>query len=386
MDRAALVVSGAEPERIRPVFIYGQLLDPAIRARVLGAEHGVTRADMPSHGARATDCPSPPFSVPTAGDLSGLLLEDLSQEARARLDFYMQVQGLTRSRGEVLDGQGVRACEYFSADEAAPAAQPWRYQDWPAPCRAVTQQAADEIMRDFGQRPVPAVRARLDMIQQRAASRVRGAAAKYPARLRADWGPGAVRESDHRQPYGGFFTVEESTLSFRRFDGTMSPPVDRAGFVGGDAALVLPYDPARDRVLLIEQFRFGPWLRRDPRPWLLEPIAGRVDALETPEDCARREAREEAGLDLNRLIRAPEYYPSPGVDTEFFYTFLGLADLSGRDRMIGGLASEHEDIRLHVVGFDALMGLVSSGEVTNGPLVLLALWLAQNRSELRARA
>ncbi len=44
MDRAALVVSGAEPEKIGSVFIYGQLLDPVIRARVLDAEHGVRPA------------------------------------------------------------------------------------------------------------------------------------------------------------------------------------------------------------------------------------------------------------------------------------------------------------------------------------------------------
>ncbi len=243
-----------------------------------------------------------------------------------------------------------------------------------------------EIALCAGQVPAEALHARLGMIRTRAAARLRGRAHPAPASLRRDWGREAVRESARRLPWAGFFTVEQSELCFRRFDGAMSAPVERAGFVSGDAAIVLPYDPARDLVLLIEQFRYGPFLRDDARPWTLEPIAGRIDAGESPEEAARREAREEAGLDLERLEQVSAHYPSPGANSEFFYCYVGLARLDASMQGVGGLEAEAEDIQSHVIGFGRLMELVSSGEANCGPLVLLALWLEANRPRLRAGA
>src|SRR5690606_6735551 len=181
-----------------------------------------------------------------------------------------------------------------------------------------------------------------------------------------------------------FFAVEDHRLRHRRFDGSMGETLDRAVFVSCDAAVVLPYDPRRDRVLLVEQFRSGPMARGDRQPWLLETVAGRVDPGETPEEAARREAREEAGLDLGRLLPACGFYPSPAAKSEYLYTFVGLADLPDSRPGSGGVAGEGEDIRTHVVGFARLMELVESGEINNGPLIVLALWLAARRDRLRA--
>ncbi len=64
---------------------------------------------------------------------------------------------------------------------------------------------------------------------------------------------------------------------------------------------MLPYDPATDTVLLVEQMRLAPVMRGDPHPHSLEPIAGLIEAGEEPEDSVRREAMEEAGLELRGL-------------------------------------------------------------------------------------
>lgn len=224
---------------------------------------------------------------------------------------------------------------------------------------------------------------RLGPLLARAGARRRAAAQISPVTRRHRAGAQDIACQALRKPYAQFFAVEEVDLRFRRFDGSLSPQVSRAGFVSADAVAVLPYDPQRDRVLLVEQFRIGPFLRGDPQPWQLEAIAGRIDAGESPEAAARREAQEEAGLRVTDLRAVANYYPSPGAFTEYLYSFLALTALPDHAAGVFGLASEAEDIRGHLISFDQLMALAQSGEIGNGPLLLLAYWLAANRKQLR---
>lgn len=221
---------------------------------------------------------------------------------------------------------------------------------------------------------------RLPSLQVGAASRLR-AAASASRGLRI--GTGEVTALDQRLPHTGFFAVAEVDITYRRFDGEMSRGLTREIFQAGDAVTVLPYDPVRDRVLVIEQMRMGPFGRGDPLPWQLEAIAGRIDPGETPEDCARREAVEEAGLHLGALEKVAEYYPSPGALSEYLYSYVAICDLPDDAAGVFGVADEAEDIRGHLVGFDALMALVAAGEAGNAPLLLTALWLQRERERLR---
>ncbi len=242
--------------------------------------------------------------------------------------------------------------------------------------------AAVDIMAGLGHVDPLSQHDRRGAILVRAASRVM-AKQTGPTSLRHDADPGDLNAVALRQPYARFFAMEEVDIGWRRFDRSMVPPVTRAAFVSGDAVTVLPYDPRRDRVLLIEQFRAGPHLRGDPQPWQLEAIAGRIDPGEMPETAARREAVEEAGLDLGELLFVAGYYPSPGAVTEYLHSYVALAELPDGVAGVFGLASEHEDIRGHLIGFDRLMDLITSGEVANAPLILTAYWLARERSRLR---
>jgi len=139
-----------------------------------------------------------------------------------------------------------------------------------------------------------------------------------------------------------------------------------------------------DCVVLVEQFRIGPYARGARHPWTLEPVAGHVDLGETAETAARREVEEETGIVLRGLELISRSYPSPGCSSEYYHIFLGLCDLSAVRDGIGGLASEEEDIRRHIISFERLMELVDNGEAENGPLVLVALWLARQRDRLRS--
>lgn len=184
------------------------------------------------------------------------------------------------------------------------------------------------------------------------------------------------------EPYARFFSVEEMTLRHRRHRGDWSPAMLRAVFISGDAAVVLPWDPVRDNVLLIDQLRAGPVARGDHQPWLYETVAGRVDAGETPEEAALREAREEAGLHIRHLIPGPHNYPTPGMVAEFLYLYIGIADLPEAAAGFGGLADEDEDIRSHIVPRAELTRMAMQGEIRNGPLLSLTLWLELQHERL----
>jgi ADP-ribose pyrophosphatase len=248
------------------------------------------------------------------------------------------------------------------------------------PGGAEAEALARLVMEAYGELAPHQVRRRLGSLRVAAASRVRAAdAAKRGVRQ----GTGEVTLAARHQAHAGFFGLEILDLAHRRFDGTMSLRISREVFVSGDAVTVLPYDPVRDRVLVVEQFRTGPLGRGDPLPWQLEAIAGRIDPGETPEDAARREALEEAGLMLGRLERVADYYPSPGAMTEYIYSFVAICDLPDGVAGIFGAEEEAEDIKGHLLGFDALMAAVAGGEMSNGPMILTALWLQRERIRLR---
>ncbi|PWR18648.1 NUDIX domain-containing protein [Zavarzinia aquatilis] len=181
----------------------------------------------------------------------------------------------------------------------------------------------------------------------------------------------------------GFYPKTVLRLRHRRFDGTMSAEISRDILEQGGAAVVLPYDAASDRVLLIEQFRPAPLLMDDD-PWLLETVAGRTEPGEDPAETARREAVEEAGLAVTDMVRAAIGYPSPGCLKELATIFVGRCDLS-RSGGLHGLADEHEDIKVHVVTVDEALAMAADGRLRNMPALVALYWLALNRADLRRR-
>lgn len=255
-----------------------------------------------------------------------------------------------------------------------------------ASCADLAAEIARQILSAPNDLPPDRIAARLPMIGVWAASVLRGAGSPPSGGdLVSLRGPDDVRVVATDEPFAGYFAVQVSHLRHRTHAGDLSPVVRRETFVSGDAVVVLPWDPVRDRVLLIEQFRMAPFLRGDPQPWLLETVAGRVDAGETVEQAARREAQEEAGLTLDRLFPAINCYPSPGAFGEYLYLFVGIADLPDDVAGIHGLESEAEDIRGHVVDRAELTRMALDGRLANGPLVTLALWLELHVGALQAQ-
>lgn len=184
--------------------------------------------------------------------------------------------------------------------------------------------------------------------------------------------------------HAGFYPKVVVQMRYRRFDGSMSNMVSRDVLIQGGAAVVLPYDPAADLVLLIEQFRPGPMLMGDD-PWTLETVAGRIEAGEDPGEAACREAAEEASVEIQDLAKIADAYPSPGCLKEKTTLFIGRCTLAGKAAGVHGVVSEDEDIRTHIVSFDQAMKMADDGRLKNMPTLLALFWLAGRRDELRRR-
>lgn len=178
-----------------------------------------------------------------------------------------------------------------------------------------------------------------------------------------------------------YLEVDRVRFRHRLFAGGMSDKISREVLLRGEAVVVLPYDIARDRVVLVEQFRIGAYVNGEP-PWLLEAIAGLVEPGEEPAEVAIREAREEAGLDLTRVNRVFDFYPSPGALSEKATLFWASADTEGVGG-VHGLDHEHEDIRVHVLEFAEAMQALQDGCVRSATGLVALQWLALNRERLR---
>ena len=193
----------------------------------------------------------------------------------------------------------------------------------------------------------------------------------------------AVRLTASDELYRGFYRFQRLHLNHRLYRGGWTDTVRREVLIQPEATGVLLYDPAKDCVALVEQFRVGAYCREsEPRPWLLEIVAGLIEPGETPEGVAHREALEESGCTLRALEAIARYYSSPGGTNEFLHLYCGWAEL-GEAGGIHGLATENEDIRLHVLDSNDAFAAVTDGHIANGNTVMALFWLQLNRDRLR---
>ncbi len=355
--------------------------DPLLRI-VLGRDCAVDVETSSFENTALIDDPAcfPCLVAKDGGKVDGILFTPENEIEIERLTYFAACLGVYPLQTQ--DGKVTTFWrdKYQPHQEASNSPHGWSVT-WGAIALEVTQ----EIMAYHERRSANAVNAGLQMILSRAHARVE-ASKGVPANLRSLMQYDQIEVVQQDSPHAGFFVTRDFQLRHPTFSGGQSPVVRREVFVATDAAIVLPYDPVKDRVLLVEQFRMGPYGRGDIRPWMLEPVAGRVDPGETPEATASRECEEEAGLKLIALEKISSHYCSPGCSTEYFHLFLGVCDLPDLNTGQGGLETEHEDIRTHVLPFEAAMDLLTTGEADNGPLVLSLLWLARERERLRSAA
>jgi ADP-ribose pyrophosphatase len=367
------------------LFLFGTLRHAPLLRLVAGRDVPARPARLPGARVERALHGDWPVLVADAGSEAEGILVEVDAGALARLDYYEAVYGYGRGPVTVATEAGEAAAEVWRPHAPEPGSgEGWSLEAWDAKWAPVTLEAAGDILRRMGTQDPGRVGAIAGIIRARADAVLRTRAWRREGRIGTALGSGDVEIVRRLHPYDGFYAMEEITARHRRFDGETQREVVRAVFRVADAATVLPYDPVRDRVLFVEQLRFGPLVHGDPAPWLLEPVAGLIDAGETPEETARREAAEEAGLVVEDLHFVARYYPTPGGVAHALYSYVGIADLPDEAAGLGGHVEEDEDILGHVVTFAEAMELLEAGDLVNAPAILSLQWLAANRDRLRA--
>jgi ADP-ribose pyrophosphatase len=181
--------------------------------------------------------------------------------------------------------------------------------------------------------------------------------------------------------FQGYFKVVRYFFRHGLHQGGQSKVISREVFERGQAAAVLPYDPIRDEVVLIRQFRAGAYVAGH-HPFTWEIVAGIIENGETAEALVRREAVEEAGLTVVDLVPMQNVMLTPGACSEACHIFLGRADTATAGGIFG-VESEGENILVKVMSFSEAYALVERREVDNAVSVIALQWLALHREEIR---
>ena len=141
--------------------------------------------------------------------------------------------------------------------------------------------------------------------------------------------PSRIQVENEERISDGYLKVPRYLIRHEQYAGSWTQALSREVMERGEVAAVLPFDPARNEVVLIEQFRVGAWSADWAQPWLVECVAGVVEAGETPEEMVKREAREEADCDITALEPIARYFSTPGACSERVHLFCGRVDATG---------------------------------------------------------
>tara|TARA_Y200000002_G_scaffold297511_1_gene252148 strand:+ start:181 stop:762 length:582 start_codon:yes stop_codon:yes gene_type:complete len=176
--------------------------------------------------------------------------------------------------------------------------------------------------------------------------------------------------------YDGFFKMHEISLKYKKYDGSWSNEIKRELFGGAQVSAVLPFDPIKKKIVLIQQFRPGT-ISKNTNNYLNEIVAGIIDPGESPEIAAKRECLEETGYKIKKLTPIQGYFPAPGSSESFYHLFLGEVD-SKNGKKIMGLDKENEDILVESFEINQVKKMMQEGEFINGLTLIAIQWFFLN--------
>lgn len=168
-----------------------------------------------------------------------------------------------------------------------------------------------------------------------------------------------------------YFVLRNITYDLTRSNGEVIRH-KREVYDRGNGATILLYNPGKQSVVLVRQFRVATWVNGNEDGRLIETCAGLLDDDE-PEDCIRKEAVEETGYQVSNVRKVFELYMSPGGVTELVHFFVAEYDDNQRANAGGGV--EDEDIEVLEMPFAQALAMVKRGEIRDGKAVILLQYL-----------
>ncbi|MGB0835483.1 MAG: NUDIX domain-containing protein [Psychrobium sp.] len=181
--------------------------------------------------------------------------------------------------------------------------------------------------------------------------------------------------------FQGYFRMLKYYFTHALFGGGTSEIVERELFERDTAVAVIPYDPVRDQIVMVEQIRVGAF-EHDVNPWMVELVAGMIEEGEEADEVAKRELFEETGLECQRLEKLFSYLVSPGGTSERIDLYIAHVDAS-KAAAIAGLESESEDIRTLVMDVNCALEQLSKAKFQNGVTIVGLQWLALNHQKMK---
>jgi ADP-ribose pyrophosphatase len=170
--------------------------------------------------------------------------------------------------------------------------------------------------------------------------------------------------------YSGFFSLNKYEFIHQKHDGEWTDKIQREVFSGAHVSTLLPYDPIKKEIVLIQQFRAGVISRYDD-DYLYEIVAGIIEEGENAEETAKRECLEETGCEVKKITPIQGYFPAPGSSESYYELFLGEI-ISFDGVRIKGLESENENILVKSFKINEVKEMLKNNQITNG-LTLIAL-------------
>ena len=372
------------------IFVFGTLKSETLRTIVLGRE--LAPKDICTASIKgfcvywAKEGPFPVMVPKEGSEAHGLVLKNLSDVDVERLNYYELGFDYVLSPTYVETNVGpAEASAYFCNNSDMATKKSWSYDDWLSDHSEVQYIAAKEFLDFFDTKYGDTAQAMYNKIFKRAEVYANEAANLSKVIENGPENSINIQVENIQREYLGFFALNQISLKYSQFDGDISELKNRVILMGSEASLILPYDPVLDKVLLVEQFRIGPFCRGDRAPWVFEPVAGIIEVGETPDEAAKREVFEEAGLEVTQLVKMGSGYPNPGEATSYFYNYIAIVDLSEYSQGIYGAKNEGEDIRTHVIDFNTVLNWSVSNKLRVLPLNTMVLWLALNKLKLPSK-
>ncbi|MDD2839581.1 MAG: NUDIX domain-containing protein [Rickettsiales bacterium] len=176
--------------------------------------------------------------------------------------------------------------------------------------------------------------------------------------------------------YTGFNSVNKYVFEFESFDKKNILTCEREILERKDSIAVVLYDNNKDKLLLIQQFRSGCYIKKNIK-YPFEIVAGLIDKNDTIENTVIREVKEESGVEISKLLKICSFFPEINFSTREMHLFCGKFD-STKIKNYAGLKEENEDIKILLFSKEEVKNMLKNNEIINSHSLIALQWFFLN--------